>query len=323
MMFRKGIISIIILAVLLLSVGCNTVKIDEDFLCNWMQYLSDDVKIIDVVIPGSHDAGTKGLLMDMATQNSTIGEQLAKGVRYFDLRVKYNLDGKLAIYHGSLQTGVLFESVLNDIKSFIEAYPTEFLILDFQHFEIYPVEDLPILIIDVEAAIASALNPEAYALKKDVNLSTLTMREIRTSGARYIVDWGREEPTTLAKNYIFRREDALYSPYEGDEHREDWTRLLNYFPNYYAVNNNTRFFVLQSQPTGGDLEAFNDLYLADMNSYVDSLATNSELLSKTNIIMRDFTGENPETVTAILKLNLAKGTIKSDKIEMFTLNINN
>lgn len=316
---RKVLSLIILLSIVCVSISCQGAYIDDNFLHSWMKYLDDDVKIIDVVIPGSHDAGSKGLVSNMDTQGTTIKEQLEAGVRYYDLRVKYNAQKRLAIYHG-IQTGMLFETVLYEIAEFIENNPSEFLILDFQHFEIYPEDKLPELIIDVEATLAEYLNPEANALKKDIDLSKLTMGDIRQKKARYAVIWGRDEETTLAKNYIFRREDYLYSPYEKPEHQGDWDKLVNYFPNYYAVNDNSRFFVLQSQPTSGDLSLFNSTYLKDMNDYVDSIALDNELLTRTNIIMRDFIVQEPETVRAILRLNLNKGVIKKRYIEHFTLN---
>jgi hypothetical protein len=77
---------------------------------------------------------------------------------------------------------------------------------------------------------------------------------------------------------------------------------------------------LQSQPTGGMLEDFNDQHVVEMNAYVDSIAENPELLGKTNIIMRDFIVKYPETVRCILRLNLTKNNIAKKNIAMFTLN---
>jgi hypothetical protein len=218
----KKIISAIFLIIITLSLftGCKKAYIDENFFSDWMQYLDGSVKIIDAVLPGSHDAGSKGLVFAMDTQDSTVEEQLKSGARYLDLRVKYNLQGVLSLFHGS-QTGAAFDDVLNQISSFIENNPSEFLILDFQHFEgdyEYTIEQTQI---DAEKAIAAELNPEKYALKKGVDLSSLTIGKIRESGAKYIITWGRTEQSVLLKDYIFKREDYLYSPYVTEEHHED------------------------------------------------------------------------------------------------------
>jgi hypothetical protein len=291
--------------------------VDDNFYDSWMQYIKDDVKLINTVLPGSHDAGSEGLLFFMDTQHCSIAEQLEAGSRYLDLRVKYNRAGKLAMFHGS-QTGPLFDDVLNMLITFIEENPSEFLVLDFQHFETPDPADLSALIIAVEEAFSAIMKPDEYALKKGMNLSTLTMGEIRAAGARYIVTWGRDEDITLGKNYIFRRDDYLDSPYVTEEHQDDWTRLMNYFPNYFAVNVGTKLFVLQCQPTSGDIDSFNSEYTDAMNAYAASLADNSELLMKTNIIMRDNVIANPETMSTIIRLNLSKNNVKAEYIEYFT-----
>ena len=68
----KTKIAIIITVVLAVSItaiglglGLNSPKaLDEEdatvFTANWMKYLKDDVLVKNTVIPGSHDAGSKG-----------------------------------------------------------------------------------------------------------------------------------------------------------------------------------------------------------------------------------------------------------------------
>ena len=258
----------------------------------------------------------------MDTQESTIYEQLKAGVRYFDMRAKYNTDDKLAMYHGA-QTGALLSNVLDEIRTFIDAYPTEFLILDFQHFEGNNYCTIDEQQIDVEAMISAKLNPSEYALKKPVDLSKLTMKDIRDKGARYIIVWGRDNESALNKDYIFPREEYLCSPYNKPEHQEDFERLRNYFPNYYALNDGTKFFVLQCQPTSGNIKAFNDTHLGEMNAYVASIADDEELLNKTNIIMRDFIVSSPDVIRTILRLNLDKNTIDNKYIKTFEINLDN
>ncbi|MGI6701872.1 MAG: phosphatidylinositol-specific phospholipase C domain-containing protein [Christensenellales bacterium] len=320
----KCISRLIIVAIILFSLvnagGCA--RIDEDFYSEWMRCISDETLIIDTVIPGSHDAGSKGLLFFMDTQESTIYEQLKAGVRYFDMRAKYNTDDKLAMYHGA-QTGALLSNVLDEIRTFIDAYPTEFLILDFQHFEGNNYCTIDEQQIDVEAMISAKLNPSEYALKKPVDLSKLTMKDIRDKGARYIIVWGRDNESALNKDYIFPREEYLCSPYNKPEHQEDFERLRNYFPNYYALNDGTKFFVLQCQPTSGNIKAFNDTHLGEMNAYVASIADDEELLNKTNIIMRDFIVSSPDVIRTILRLNLDKNTIDNKYIKTFEINLDN
>ena len=99
---------------------------------NWMsnfQYKS----ILDLVIPGSHDSFAYNMMITgpntnnmpklfnlfinfwSKTQNKTIHEQLMMGIRYFDLRLDSDGNNNEAIIE------------------FVKRYPTEKLILDFNH----------------------------------------------------------------------------------------------------------------------------------------------------------------------------------------------
>lgn len=114
---------------------------------NWMsnfQYKS----ILDLVIPGSHDSFAYNMMITgpntnnmpklfnlfinfwSKTQNKTIHEQLMMGIRYFDLRItKYN--GNFYTIHSLIS--ISLEDVLIPIIEFVKRYPTEKIILDFNH----------------------------------------------------------------------------------------------------------------------------------------------------------------------------------------------
>ncbi len=88
----------------------------------WMQYLPDNVLLSDITMPGTHDAATKNCSLEMSRcQSLTIAQQLAAGVRLFDLRPGKNFD----IYHGSDATGVKFSAAMTDIVDFLNANPHE------------------------------------------------------------------------------------------------------------------------------------------------------------------------------------------------------
>lgn len=85
-----------------------------------------------IVFPGSHDAGMyHGNLGALGlTQDQNIYEQLRWGVRYFDLR-----PGKhLFIYHGPV-TGPSTQTVLDDVKRFMQEGHREVIVLKFSHFD--------------------------------------------------------------------------------------------------------------------------------------------------------------------------------------------
>ncbi|MCH5174437.1 MAG: hypothetical protein J1F40_00945 [Prevotellaceae bacterium] len=111
---------------------------------NWMQYLPDDAYVVDVSIPGAHDAATghgwTGLAGSLTgrsngtTQDITITEQWNLGVRAFDLRPKVN-GNRLAVNHGALQTSLYFDDALKTLGGFLKDNPSEFIVIHMLYAE--------------------------------------------------------------------------------------------------------------------------------------------------------------------------------------------
>ena len=99
----------------------------------WMQGLDDNRAVTSLSIPGTHDAGATHSIFDVAgkCQDISIAEQLAIGVRFFDLRLKM-VNNKFVIVHSFVDQRLTFESVLKDIASFISQNSSEFLILSIK-----------------------------------------------------------------------------------------------------------------------------------------------------------------------------------------------
>ena len=104
---------------------------------NWMQYLPDDAYLVDLSIPGAHDAATgngwassSSLLgrSSGTTQDIDILNQWNLGVRAFDLRP--NISGsRLAINHGILQTKLYFDDAIKMLCGFLRDNPSEFIVI--------------------------------------------------------------------------------------------------------------------------------------------------------------------------------------------------
>ena len=88
----------------------------------WMHDMSiqqpgfDDRPLRELVIPGSHDAGTFAMQivtdnLSSQCQDISILEQLKAGSRYLDLRAWKAMDGLYWIYHGAVWTKVKLEDV--------------------------------------------------------------------------------------------------------------------------------------------------------------------------------------------------------------------
>ncbi|KAL1023416.1 hypothetical protein UPYG_G00040570 [Umbra pygmaea] len=139
-------------------------------LDSWMGSMPSalwDVPLWNLAIPGSHNAITycldksdhspvdlaqPDLLQKMdkymkplirpflhkwgVTQELTVKEQLDCGVRYLDLRIAHrpnDTSADLYFYHG-LYTTLTVESVLQDVRAWLDAHPKEVVILSFSHF---------------------------------------------------------------------------------------------------------------------------------------------------------------------------------------------
>jgi 1-phosphatidylinositol phosphodiesterase len=92
----------------------------------WMSTIDDTANLASLSIPGTHDSAA---LYEPAPgtakcQNLTLAEQVAAGVRYFDIRCRH-LDDMFAIYHGPVDEQLDFDQVTQTMLDFLDAHPTE------------------------------------------------------------------------------------------------------------------------------------------------------------------------------------------------------
>lgn len=151
---------------------------------NWMRDRLDRLggkRVRELVMPASHDSGmyTDGLSVVAKTQELSIYGQLAYGIRYFDLRLKYDAgDERIDIHHGGVEGPTLAE-VLADIAQFAgESGRRELCIFDFSHFEDFgPASDSSAYQQFVEE-VEEALGDWLFTAKPaDRRLADLTLQE--------------------------------------------------------------------------------------------------------------------------------------------------
>lgn len=98
---------------------------------DWMAMLPGNVWLHTLSIPGAHDAATWKTTGAAQCQSKTIVEQLEAGVRAFDFRVPYKgisnapTTATVTLYHGSVNTNVLFKDAMDYLVSFVKNHPTE------------------------------------------------------------------------------------------------------------------------------------------------------------------------------------------------------
>ncbi|HEY2513832.1 MAG TPA: phosphatidylinositol-specific phospholipase C domain-containing protein [Polyangiaceae bacterium] len=97
---------------------------------NWMGAIGDSTSLAALSIPGTHDTGAthESAPGTLKTQDLSVPDQLAAGVRYFDIRVE-NLANKFEVFHTTLDQNLSFDTVLQDVSTFFAANPGETLIL--------------------------------------------------------------------------------------------------------------------------------------------------------------------------------------------------
>ena len=309
-----GLILVICLGIIINGSCFKTYKNYNKDYSNWMSYIKDDVLVSEIVMPGSHDAGSYKMVWLGETQQFNMEQQLQMGVRYFDLRVNKQ-DGEYIIFH-SIINGVEFLPILETIKRFVIENPTETLLLDFQHFKGESQKD-------VFDLITNYLYDNNLLVENNTELSDLEFisnLKIKEARGKCIVFWG--DRSVDLSNYVFLRNNdecdyenmSLNSYYISDYHYKNANYLVEKaYPIYFDnIKNKIEkeekgIFVLQAQLTDGDLifgpyskEKTNSKKISEMiKSYKDSSD-----LKYLNVIMRDFLDINK--CEEIINLNYYK-----------------
>lgn len=280
-------------------------------LADWMRYAEDSALVKNLVLPGSHDAGSEGMMYMGKTQKDTLEGQLLRGARYFDIRVTED-DGELKIFHGPLK-GDVYVSFLEEIDAFLTSYPTEGLLLDFQHFG-EGAHDETMTVLEEKLGSERLLKKKDPA-KSDLDfVDGLTLGELR---GKCLVTVG-VEAEKRTKDFEFVRDkdsekregSVLSSPYDATLNKLPSDKYIEYGLKAYLAARAASpegLFVLQGQLTDG-FTVFGPAYregqhLQNMSAYVRSLPEKKEF-PLINVIMRDFL--NAEKCAEILWLNTKK-----------------
>ena len=106
---------------------------NDDLMLDWMARLDDETSLNEIYLPGTHDSGALYSFLGVSgkCQSYTIEEQLAMGVRFFDIRLQLR-DNKLAVVHSFVDQKLSFDEVLNNYRAFLDTNPTEFIIVSIK-----------------------------------------------------------------------------------------------------------------------------------------------------------------------------------------------
>lgn len=136
----------------------------------WLSFIDNNTLLTDLTLPGTHDTctyrikdgvlnhlssntlttllstlpavlgvftGVLGLGIKQIIGNSaqcqtlTLREQLDKGIRFLDIRLK-NVSGKLMAYHGPVALELSFDEIFNDCRAFLNAHSRESIVMSIK-----------------------------------------------------------------------------------------------------------------------------------------------------------------------------------------------
>ncbi|MEV6660355.1 phosphatidylinositol-specific phospholipase C [Nocardia fluminea] len=101
----------------------------------WMAGLPDGISLLRMTIPGTHDSCCISPRNGTAwahTQNWSLTDQFAHGIRFLDIRcngLQDHMDDSFGIYHGPAYQGKTFDGVLDDCRDFLTCNPSEVVIM--------------------------------------------------------------------------------------------------------------------------------------------------------------------------------------------------
>jgi len=161
---------------------------------NWMADLPgiDNLSLTQLPIPGTHDSGTysvtsgsewartgisdfgiltqlPGFIQDLfvkpiaaswsKTQQGDLYQQFSDGIRYVDLRLSNEPDGKVYIEHGL--RGPQIDEVLDDIAAFANDHPKEVLVIGVNRMTNFSQETNDLVLAKIRAAFGSRMVPRS------------------------------------------------------------------------------------------------------------------------------------------------------------------
>lgn len=329
-MKRKIVVIAALAAVCMLCV--SFAACGEEYSGGYMSCLKSDAKLGEIVMLGAHDAGTVGQNDTACTQHSDFGEMLDAGVRYFDCRVT-DVNGEPSFVHGNTDSffwpspkHMTLVEACDDIVAFVAKYPSEVIVLDFQHTW-DNTEDKVIALLEQKLG-AVALDKSLAAVPSEV-----TLGQMREWGKNVVIVYRTPEKCEQ-KDFLYEREEYLQSEYNSDIHsisenkyEEKYPLLIAEWDKYIANKSEGKLFVLQSQITAtGWLAEAEAKFRPIANDWLAGLekAENADKLAAINIVMRDFVADDDigstrpagEAFKIVVKLNAAKGLVDPELQEM-------
>lgn len=100
----------------------NKMSIDPE---KWMSHLNDDLKLSQIILPGTHDSSAYECNVLAKCQHMNLEQQLRHGVRFLDIRCRH-MNDEFRLFHSSFDLNKKFaDDVVRTCVNFLRANPTE------------------------------------------------------------------------------------------------------------------------------------------------------------------------------------------------------
>lgn len=281
---------------------------------NWMSCIKDEVKLVDVVMPGSHNSGSRRMIAQACCQHATLAEQFRHGVRQFCLRLTTSKITKKIVFCHSVITGVSLEGELKELRKAMDENPSEFVIFDVCEYCDEKVGPITFRFRaepkEVDRLFEKYLGASEYALTEFEDISDVTMDDIRKSGKRFMI-------INEKKEYKYSVNCGYKNPWSPERHGRLAPTFVERATEVFDKEEKNGIFVLQTQQTAGfDAE----VKLAPPNKLdkiikpyypriFEIIKSNPKYLSLVNVVSGDFMAENEYKIKLILELNLHKNNV--------------
>jgi 1-phosphatidylinositol phosphodiesterase len=273
-----------------------------------MADIDNATSIAELSIPGTHDSGARFELANglAKCQSLTIEQQLAAGVRYFDLRCRHVAD-QFLIYHGAVDQNQTFDEVLATLYSFLDAHPGEVVLASGKE-EAVPAQTTR----SFEATFGAyiALHPERWALAPtlpklgDVRGKVVLLRRFTAATVPLGIDasqWPDHVTFTIDNADARLRIEDEYVVSDNDAKWNAVTKLIDEAasgdPATWMLTYTSGYQTIQGLP---NITIVSD----DINARLDTLLSNASPGSHLGTVVMDFA--NSARVEAIVSTNRAR-----------------
>ncbi|MBL4605282.1 MAG: hypothetical protein JKY02_06395 [Flavobacteriaceae bacterium] len=295
----------------------------EDYT-NWMGRMNPiigEIKLKDLILPGSHDSGTKEISCPFGfngmgrCQSKSISEQLRIGIRFFDFYVKSVLFfppftatipyEDFMIYHGACSTPLTIESVMNEINDFLSLPESsqEIVMIHFTKlgFSKNKTQDD---LLNILTTYNGDLNQKCVSRPRPASIASathMTVNQLLDNGKQLILlfDYESGDPATIEANYPVwcnKSDDAingiLIGPWESFQNVDDLVKEMGKWQE--KCKSSEALFILQGILTVNGIPPARSVeeFSKDSNQYILDWIANEGIKNRLNLLYLNFVGES-------------------------------